>query len=113
MDLLFASQQPPSDVRSVKKATTSISPHTTALSDEGMDTWWEARAISLFVFPTLASHSNGTFTGDSVVCLKMLSYNLAKEIKYLFETTDGPCIWNSAYYLEFGGIEDLFPSKHG
>jgi hypothetical protein len=45
----------------------------------------------------------------------MLSYNLAKEIKHLFETTGGPCIWNSAYYsfVDYGGFEDLFPPKHG
>jgi hypothetical protein len=45
----------------------------------------------------------------------MFSYILAKENEHLFETTGGPCIWNFAYYslVDFWGIEDLFPSKHG
>jgi hypothetical protein len=50
-----------------------------------MDMWPEACAISLLVFPTLASRSNVTFN-DSVVRLKKLSYILAKEMKHLFET---------------------------
>jgi len=72
-------------------------------------------AISLLVFPKWASRSNVTFTDDPVVCLKMLSYTLAKEIKHLFKKNGGPCISNPAYYsfVDFGEIEDLFPSKHG
>ena len=116
MALLSSSQEPPCDVRCVNKATTSIGPHATALSDKGMDMWREGGMRNFTaVFSTLASRSNVTFTDDSVVYLKMLYYILAKEIKHLFETTGGPCIWNSAYYsfVYFGGIEYLFPSKHG
>jgi hypothetical protein len=97
-------------------ATTSIGLQATALSDHGMDMRREGGMCNFTAcFPTLASRSNITFTDDSVVCLKMLSYILAKEITHLFETTAGSCIWNSAYYsfVDFGGIEDLFPSKHG
>ena len=70
-------------MRCGNKSTTSIGPHATALSDQGMDMWQEARAISLLIFPTLASRSNVTFTDDSVVCLKMFSYILTKEIKHV------------------------------
>ena len=86
MALLSLLQETPRDVRCGNKATTSIGPHATALSDQGMDMWPEACAISLLVFLTLASRSNVTFTDDSVVRLKKLSYILAKEIKHLFET---------------------------
>jgi hypothetical protein len=112
MALLSSLQEPPCGVRCGNKATTNIGPHATALSGYAVG---GRNVISLLVFPTLASRSNVTFTDDSVACLKMLSYILAKGIKHLFETTGGPCIWNSAYYsfVDFGGIEGLFPAKYG
>ena len=114
MALLSSLQELPCDARWGNKATSSIGPHAAALSDQPMDMWQERGMGNVTAcFPALASRNNVTFTGDSVVCLKMLSYILAKAINHLVETTGGPCIWNSAYYsfVDFWGIEDLFPSK--